>query len=490
MYKKKYEILKEVFGYSEFRKGQEEIIDAALDTNNKGVLAVCATSFGKSLCFQIPALLFGGLNIVVSPLISLMKDQVDTLMKKGVGVAFYNSSLTDSEKEGVLNFLQFGQINILYVAPERFDDPTFLSFIKDLNVNIFAVDEAHSISMWGDFRPAYRHLKKAIEFLQPKQVIAVTATATKIVQDDICQQLGIPNAKKFIKGFYRENLILKMSECTLSNRVDLVIQQISSYFKEGHDTGIVYVGKRKDAEYINKEFNETYRISSAFYHAGLAAKEREKIQNEWFKYGGNIVCTTAFALGVDKPNVRYVIHAGMPSDLEEYYQQCGRAGRDGKLSVCKTFSSFAYDYKLQRYFIDVSYPSLDIIYSFWKWFNEKGKNCLDNVIEMTQAEMSEQTNIEPLLVSSCISILKKSNLVKTLERGKYQLNQWYADPAKANIDYEDIEHRKKYRLNKLQELVRFIKNEKICRMKYIMDYFGETGFDKCGKCDICTKKHK
>ena len=292
----KLEVLNTVFGYETFREGQEEIIDAVLDEKNQGVLAVAATSFGKSLCFQIPALVMGGLNIVVSPLIALMKDQVDTLAKKGVGVACYNSSMTDKEKEGVLNYLQFGQINLLYVAPERFDDVSFLNYINQFGINIFAVDEAHSISVFGDFRPAYRHLKKAIEFLNPKQVIAVTATATALVQKDICEQLGIPKAKKIIRGFYRDNLIIKIADVPLNQRVDKVIQQIASYYKNGNDTGIVYAGTRKDAEYINNEFKELYKMPSTFYHAGISGKDRDKIQNEWFLYGGNVVATSAFGL--------------------------------------------------------------------------------------------------------------------------------------------------------------------------------------------------
>ena len=292
----KHEVLNNIFGYKEFREGQEEVIDEVLDLNNKGLMLVAATSYGKSLCFQIPALVMGGLNIVVSPLIALMKDQVDTLEKKGVGVACYNSSMTDKEKEGVLNFLQFGQINLLYVAAERFEDEGFMHYISQFEINIFAVDEAHSISVFGDFRPAYRHLKKAIDFLKPKQVIAVTATATSLVQKDICEQLGIPNAKKIIKGFYRDNLIIKISDVPSNQRFDKVMQQISTYYKNGNETGIVYTGTRKDAEYIDKEFRDLYRIPSTFYHGGLSGKEREKIQNDWFLYGGNIIATNAFRI--------------------------------------------------------------------------------------------------------------------------------------------------------------------------------------------------
>jgi len=482
------QVLNSIFKYDTFREGQEEIINSVIDyKNNNGVLAICPTSYGKSLTFQIPALVMEGLNIVVSPLIALMKDQVDTLEKKGVGVAFYNSSLTDSEKEGVLSFLQFGQINLLYVAPERFQDESFMSFIKQFGVNIFAVDEAHSISQFADFRPSYRHLKKAIEFLEPKQVVAVTATATPIVQDDICKQLGIPNAKRFIKGFYRDNLMIKVEECDLKARVDTVIKQVSVYQKAGHDTGIIYVGKRKDAEYMNDQFNNTYRIPSTFYHAGLSAKERDKIQNNWMEYGGNIVCSTAFALGIDKSNVRYVINASMASDLEEHYQLIGRAGRDGKLSICKTYLSFNYDYRLQRYFIDSTYPDVEVIFKFWKWINDKGKDYVDGVMEMTQADMAEYTDIDQMVVSSCINILKKSNLIKTLDKGKYQLVEWYHKPENAKIDYKEIQERKEYKLSKLKEYIQFLRNDKICRMKFIMTYFGINDFDKCGKCDICKK---
>lgn len=490
MQNNKYEVLKNIFGYDSFRPGQEEIIDESLNFKNKGVLVVAATSYGKSLCFQIPALVMGGLNIIISPLISLMKDQVDTLNAKGVGVACYNSSMSDSEKEGVLNFLQFGQINLLYVAPERFEDEGFVSFIKQFEINIFAIDEAHCVSQYADFRPSYTRLEKAIKLLNPKQVIAVTATATPLVQNDICDKLGIPNAKRIVKGFYRDNLILKVTDCEAGNRVDMVIKQIAEYQKTGHNTGIVYVGKRKDAEYINDEFNRTYKINSSFYHAGLSAKDRTKIQDDWFKYGGNIVSTTAFAMGINKSDVRYIIHAYMPSDIDDWVQQIGRAGRDNKKSICKTFLSFNYDYKLQRYFIDNTYPSTEILFKFWKWINDEGKKDIENVIMLTQEEMAEHTGLNTMLIASCISILKKSNLLKTLGNGKYQLKEWYAKPEKAPINIKEIEERRNYRLGKLKDLVNFFKNNKICRMKYIMDYFGESGFDKCGKCDICLKTSK
>lgn len=487
MVDKKYEILETVFGYKEFRNGQDEIIDSVIHDYKDGNLVVACTSYGKSLLFQIPALVFGGLNIVISPLISLMQDQCDTLAKKGVGVAYYNSSMTDKEKDGVLCELQFGTINLLYVAPERFEDEAFVKFLQQFEINIFAVDEAHCISGFSDFRPAYARLKKAIKALNPKSVIAVTATATKIVQDDICNQLGIPNAKRFIKGFYRDNLILRISECEQNKRMDLVTKQIADYHRQGHNTGLVYVGTRKDAESINDEFTNVYKMKSTFYHAGLSGKERTEIQDDWIANGGNIVCTNSFAMGISVSTVRYVIHSTMPQDIDEYSQTTGRAGRDGKLSICKTFLSFAADYRLQRFFIDASYPDIDTISKFWKWFNETGKNKKDGIIEMTQAEMAEQTDLNGMTVGSCLTILKKSDLVKTVGRGEYQLIKWFSNPFQANIDTENIESRRKYKLQKLTDITKFVKNTTVCRMKYMVQYFGENTNKNCGKCDICVK---
>jgi ATP-dependent DNA helicase RecQ len=481
----KYEILKNVFGHQSFRPNQEEIIDASLDFRNKGVLVVMPTSAGKSLVFQLPSLMLGKLNIVISPLISLMKDQVDALKNKGIKVELYNSSLSDKEKEGVLNSIQFDMVDLLYVSPERFDDENFLGFLKTVDIQLFAVDEAHSISSWSDFRPAYRRLKRAIDILKPKQVMALTATATPRVQDDICEQLGIPHAKRFINGFFRDNLSIKIEESG-SDRVADVVNQVSIYHKNGIKTGIVYTGTKTAAETIAGELNEYYHVPATFYHAGLSAKERTTIQDAWTKNGGHIVATCAYGMGIDKPDVRYVIHANMPSNLESWYQEIGRAGRDGDLSVCRMYTHFSADYRLQMFFINLTCPEPDTVRQFWHWLNNKAK--INGIITMSQKDMAIKADIEPECVSGCISVLKHAGVVISGKKTEYIVTH-LADPDKANINYPLLEAKRKAKKDRLNDMINFINDKNHCRLLNVLKYFGDRSRkDGCGKCDFCLKK--
>jgi len=480
-------ILKERFGYESFRLGQSEIIDAVLDPNVNGVLGIFPTGAGKSLIFQIPSLMKSELSIVVSPLISLMKDQVDTLKKKGVAAEFFNSSLTEKEKKSVINSIQLGIVEILYVAPERFDDKPFVDMLKSIGVNIFAVDEAHSISQWGhDFRPSYRRLRDIQNYIKPKQIIAVTATATKFVQDDICIQLGIPNAKKFINGFYRENLSIKIRECTADRTLE-VCGQIAQYHKKGINTGVVYTGTKKDAEKISYELNSCYSVPTAFYHAGMTPDERETIQNEWFKNGGNIVATCAFGMGIDKADVRYVVHASMPGNLESWYQEIGRAGRDGELSVCKMFIDFNKDYFLQNYFINLSCPSVETVETFWYWLNNQARK--NERISLPQKEMGRLAGIEPSFVSSSIAAIRSCGLISQVGKGDYIVK--HKSDKNFTLNLNALTERRNNKKARLQDMISFIKNKSQCRMLSILHYFGDRNrTDRCGKCDVCQLEKK
>lgn len=486
-------ILKEVFGYSEFREGQAEIIDAIMDDNNKGILVVMPTGGGKSLLFQIPALMNKNLTIVISPLISLMKDQVDTLNKLGIGAALYNSSLNEKEKREVINSLQLGLINILYVAPERFEDENFMFLLEGIGVDLIAVDEAHCISAWGNsFRPSYMKIRSVVDKLRPRQVIAVTATAPPRVQKDICDKIGIPNAKKFICGVYRDNLIIKVNYLTSGGnyRLGQVASKVKAYHENNIKTGIVYTATRKTAETLCGVL-KSRGIECIVYHAGLSDEERERVQNNWFKNGGTVIATIAFGMGINKADVRFVIHCNMPGSVEAWTQEIGRAGRDGKSSACVTYVSRGEDVNTQMYFINLSNPSSETVKEFWTLINSyarsKDPHSQDVVLEMTQAKIAEALGVEDSSVSGCIGVLKRYDIMKTLGRGKY-LVKTHKDPDKARINYAEVDRKRQDKIDRLNEMVDFIYNDSECRFTQIGKYFGIDKDVRCHKCDVCTDR--
>lgn len=481
-------VLKETFGFDSFRDSQAEIIESIFNTENKGILAVMPTGAGKSLLYQIPSLLMDGLSIVISPLISLMKDQVDYLKSKGVATEFYNSSLLESEKKAIHQRLIRQELKILYVAPERFGDQNFTRALKMTNkIGLFAVDEAHSISSWGhDFRPSYRLLKTAIEFLEPRQTIALTATATNRVQKDICNQLNITKAKQFILGFYRRDLELNVKTCNTSSKIDHIVKKVSGYVHSGVKTGIVYTPTRKLADEINERL-QNEKINATVYHAGLTDELREATQTNWMKNGGIVVATVAFGLGIDKPDVRFVIHAGMPSSVESYYQEIGRASRDGKGAECIVYFDAAKDIGLQKFFIEMSYPPNQDIKNFWQW-------CLDNaddnnMILMTQKQMEDDcsTFMKGCFTGGCVSKLRENSFIETVGRGKYRID------ANRSIDkyfdFDKLEEKRRAKFDVLQEMSEFVSNNRSCRMLQILNYFNDyTKTTECGKCDVCIQK--
>ncbi len=485
----KHKILQDYFGFNSFRSGQEEVINATFDReNHKGILAVFPTASGKSLMYQLPSLLMDGLTIVISPLISLMKDQVDALKSKGISADFYNSSMTDKEKDNISFKLMNQQLKLLYVAPERFGDKIFIDELKTYNkISLFAVDESHCISTQGhDFRPSYRLLKDAIKFLNPNQVIALTATATKRVQADICTQLNITNATKFVKGFYRPDLKITVKRCTSDSKMDHIKRKVSILKQSGITTGIIYTPTKKLAESICKELQKD-KIQSVFYHAGLTSTERDTIQNNWFATGGIIVATIAFGMGIDKSDVRFVMHAGLPSSLENYYQEIGRASRDGKGAECIIFTDAEKDTNLQKFLINMSYPPIQDILNFWNWCKETADE--NNIISKTQKEMGKDCGyfMKEFYVNGCVAQLRGNKFIETLANGKYLINKdlnFYL-----SFDSTSLEQKRSARIATLYEMVDFISDDKSCRMLKILDYFDDySRTETCGRCDTCLQK--
>ncbi len=339
------EVLRRYFGYSEFRQLQQDIILDVLKGNN--VLVLMPTGGGKSLCYQYPSLIFKGLTIVVSPLISLMKNQVDSLRSNGIPAEYINSSLSYEEIIKIKSSLLQNRIRLLYIAPERLTIPTFLSFLKRLKISLFAIDEAHCISEWGhDFRPEYRQLKIIGTSFPDVPIIALTATATTKVREDIINQLELKDCKKYVASFNRENLVYYVRP-----KKDAFRQIVEFLKTKPRESGIIYCYSRKNVESLTENLKAA-GFRALPYHAGLSASVRSTNQDKFIKDDVEIlVATIAFGMGIDKPNIRFVIHHDLPKNLEAYYQETGRAGRDGLRSECVLFYSFGDRQKIE-YFIN------------------------------------------------------------------------------------------------------------------------------------------
>lgn len=406
------QILEKFFGYNSFRPGQEEIIQSIISGND--VLAVLPTGAGKSICYQVPALISESFSVVISPLISLMKDQVDSLNSKEQISAFINSTLDRFESEKVLNEIAAGKIKLLYVAPEKLLSLEFIQRIKNLVPQFLFVDEAHCISEWGhNFRPSYRKILDFAQEIGIKNISAFTATATPEVRDDIIKQLKLKEPDVFVKGFERENIFIEVFETPHKKEKSLELIQ-----KYG-GPAIVYCSTRKSAEEA-AEFLRLHKIEAHYYHAGLNSQMRKVIQDD-FLTGKveTITATNAFGMGIDKGNIRLIIHYNMPGSIENYYQEIGRAGRDGNRShAAMLFES--RDTDIHEYLIKNSFPTRDMILNSYNSVcdyagiavGDKFDNdiVLDEKIKMY---LSSNQIPEPMFISS-LEILQKSNYLKLL----------------------------------------------------------------------------
>ncbi|PHD12617.1 DNA helicase RecQ [Bacillus wiedmannii] len=348
MFTKAQELLASYFGYSSFRRGQDETIKNVLD--GKDTVCIMPTGGGKSICYQIPALVFEGTTLVISPLISLMKDQVDTLVQNGISATYINSSISITEANQRIQLAKQGHYKLLYVAPERLDSMEFVDQLIDMKIPMIAIDEAHCISQWGhDFRPSYLHIHRILDYLPEKPlVLALTATATPQVREDICNTLGINQENTIMTTFERENLSFSVIKGQDRNAY------LADYIRQNQkESGIIYAATRKVVDQLYEDLMKA-GVSVSKYHAGMSDTDRNEQQELFLRDEVSVmIATSAFGMGIDKSNIRYVIHYQLPKNMESYYQEAGRAGRDGLDSACILLYS-SQDGQVQRFLIDQS----------------------------------------------------------------------------------------------------------------------------------------
>jgi len=404
------ELLKIHFNYGSFRPGQEKAIDSILAGLN--TITVLPTGGGKSMIFQLPSLVLDGITLVISPLIALMKDQVDSLEKVGIPATFINSSISLQELNQRLEKIRNSYYRLVYVAPERFYNQSFVNELKKIKIALFAIDEAHCISQWGhDFRPSYIRLKEAIKLCGSPTVVALTATATPEVREDIAKQLGFKDYELVISGFSRPNLQLAAVVTNNNRKMEYILEAVNS---QSGESGIVYVGTRTKADEI-VEYLSDNGVSAVSYHAGIDGDSRSWVQEQFMKGKAQVVvATNAFGLGINKKDIRFVIHHDLPGTLEAYYQEAGRAGRDGLTSYCILFYSPSDRY-LQEFFISGDNPSPSMIKEVYQYLLDanEARSENENSILITYSEIGKHLSesAPDMAIGTAIKILEKEAYV-------------------------------------------------------------------------------
>jgi len=398
------DLLEKRFGFPAFRPGQREIV--AHVTQGHDALVVMPTGAGKSLCYQLPALARGGLTLVVSPLIALMKDQVDALVDKGIAATFLNSSIDRTTYEERRDAVHNGQVELLYVAPERFT-PSFVRWVQGLDVRLMAIDEAHCLSQWGhDFRPDYLRLGKVRERIGRPPTVALTATATPEVQEDIVRTLDLASGRTFIRGFDRENLVLEVVETGGKRDKDAMLRDLV-----GEGPALVYCATRKNVERATQALRAD-GVRAGFYHAGLDPSQRSRIQEDFMNGRVPVVAATnAFGMGIDKRDIRAIVHYDMPGTVEAYYQEIGRAGRDGRMSRA-TLLYHPVDRRIHEFFINNAHPPADWVHRLYDWLTAQQANpvfaTLDTLADALPPEAGDRA------AASCLYILVREGMVRRI----------------------------------------------------------------------------
>jgi ATP-dependent DNA helicase RecQ len=480
----------ERFGHASLRPGQAEVIADIFA--GKPTISVMPTGAGKSLCYQLPAVVLGergGVTLVVSPLIALMKDQVDALRGRGIPAVALTSASAADEQRDILDGIRAGVFTLVYVAPERFRSPRFVEALHASagRIALVAIDEAHCISEWGhDFRPDYRRLGQVIAELRPPRLAAFTATATPEVRKDIAHQLGIEGARLHVRGFDRPNIHYAVHKAGGSaDKIDQLAELVR--MRDG-GVALVYAATRKNAEAYSQALRKA-GMRSRVYHAGLEDEVREKAQDVFMAGKLDvIVATNAFGMGVDKSDIRLVVHADIPRSPEAYYQEAGRGGRDGKPTRCVLLFNHG-DIRLQEFLIDASFPSPELLRGLWKLLREQPSLGL-----VARGDDDLEARLKPHLsgapsnaaIGSAIRILERHGM---LARDADHIAASRPAPGQfPPFDVESLHRRADIERKKLRTMVEYAYHPR-CRRQFVLDYFGDEEWSdrgkRCGACDNC-----
>ena len=467
------ETLSQAFGHDGFRPGQAALVESVL--SGRPTLGVMPTGAGKSLCYQLPALLLDGVTIVVSPLVALIRDQVRQLERRGIAAASFTSLDDASGRRDTLERLRAGTLRLLYVAPERFRSSSFIRSLENVPLSLFVVDEAHCISQWGyDFRPDYARLGQILERLRPPNAAAFTATATEEVRTDIVRNLGFEDPHIMVSGFDRPNLELSVRETSRAGKRLATAEAIEQWLPD-EGAAIVYVATRKAAETVAEELSET-GLEAHAYHAGLDTHARRQVQDQ-FESASRVVvtATSAFGMGVDRSDVRVVVHYHVPNAPEAYYQEVGRAGRDGlPAGGVLLFDSGDLRYAYMRH--EAACPTPDAVRFAFEWIQQRpdtgGSSSLDSLV----AQLEEHIGISAR--AALVTLEQAGNIA--FDIGQVHLTS--PAPTVPAAQLEDKARRERARLDAMLGYV----SRAACRRRYLVDYFGDARrLDQCGVCDRC-----